>query len=207
MIGLAVPEEVVREFNNEFSTHPAPLYVTLVVQLKKGADRLAFLRAANEGGLVLAGGNALGERIKDAVKVAGWSLIALAGGVFALGMLTFYMLFLMIFHARRLDLIRLRAMGLSPAQVVGLALGEVGSIALAAVVVAGGANVALSLWAAGRLSRSAEVMAWVPPRLLEPATGWLILASALILITTLLPALPMLRWVVKVEPGQVIRDM
>jgi hypothetical protein len=207
MIGLAMPEDVVRAFNREFSAAGAVQYVKLVVRLKKGAERRSFLPAAAAEGLVLSGGDAIGEQIKTAVRAAGWLLIGLAGGVFGLGMLTFYLLFMMTFHARRLDLIRLRALGLSPAEVVALALGEVGLIAAAAVALAGGTGVLLSAWAAGRLKQWSAALSWLPPGLLEPAPGWLVPASLIILVTTLLPALPVLRWVVKVEPAQVIRDM
>jgi hypothetical protein len=209
MIGLALPEEVVHALNQEFAPRLPAQYVTLVVQLKKGADRREFLKDAANEGLVLSGGDLLGERVKTVVRVAGWTLIALAAGIFGLGMLTFYLLFTMIFHARRFDLIRLRALGLSPPQVVGLALGEVLAIAALAVVLAGGLNAFLGHWAAEWLKEWAAhaQLTWLPPGLFEPATGWLIITSFFILLTTLLPALPMLRWVVKVEPAQVIRDM
>lgn len=207
MIGLAMPEEVVHALNQEYAPNTTTQYVTLVVLLKKGADRKAFLKSVVGQGLVLSGGDVLGERIKTGVRVAGWALIGLSASIFALGMMTFYMLFTMIFHSRRLDLIRLRALGLSPVQVVGLALGEVGVIATSAVLLAGGANALLGYWAAERLRSWAEQMSWLPPNLLDPATGWLALASGAILVTTLLPALPVLRWVVTVEPAQVIRDM
>lgn len=207
MIGLAMPVELVREFNQEFATNPAPQYVSLVVRLKKGADRQAALAAVGKMGLTLSGGGTTGERLKMGVNVAGWGLIALAGAVFGLGMLTFYMLFTMIFHARRLDLIRLRALGVSPAGAVALALGEVGSIALLAVGLATAINAVLSYKLATLMGTLPELRAWLPEDLFEPSPAWLAIASAVILVATLLPALPTLRWVVKVEPGQVIRDL
>ncbi len=46
----------------------------------------------------------------------------------------------MIFHARRVDLIRLRALGVAPATAVLLAIGEVGTLAVGALIVAAGLN-------------------------------------------------------------------
>lgn len=207
MLALELPAATVREFNLAFNPNMKPQYVKLAVLLKKGADRDEFLTAVAPLGLVVPGSDVLGAQLKRAVRAAGWTLMLLAAGVFALGMLTFYTLFTMIFHARRLDLVRLRALGLSPAEAVALALGEVGVIALAAVVLATGAVGALGGWLAARLQAMAAASNMIPKELFDPAWGWLALAGAVILILTITPALPVLRWIVKVEPAQVIRDL
>ena len=207
IIGLVMPDGVVHGFNKEYLPNAPAQFVKLGVQLNKGADRDAFIRSISELGLVLPTADTIGEKIKNAVRMASWILLGLAASVFALGMLTFYQLFAMTFHSRRLDLIRLRALGLSPVQVVGLALGEVGVIAAAAVVLAGGANGLLTWWLAGRLGDLLQSIGGLPAGLLAPAPGLLAAFSLLLLLLTLLPALPMLAWVVRVEPAQVIRDL
>ena len=207
LLALEMPADVVRGFNHEFLPKSAPQYVKLSVQLKKGADRDAFIEAIAQLGLIVPGSDLLAGQIKRSVRLAGWTLMALAGGVFALGMLTFYTLFTMIFHARRLDLVRLRALGLSPAEAVALALGEVGAIALTAVVLATVTVGFLNQWVAARLQAMAALTNTLPPELFQTSWGWLILAGLLILLVTAAPALPVLRWIVKVEPAQVIRDL
>jgi hypothetical protein len=207
LIGLAMPDDAVRAFNLAFGGVKDPQYVQLVVQLKPGADSEAFLAAADGMGLTPAGGETLGRQIKAAVRVAGVVLIGLAVGVFLLGMLTFYLLFAMMFHARRLDLVRLRALGVGPLSLLGLALGEVGVLAVLAVAIAGAFNLALMARAHGWAAPWLAEQPWLPANLLEPSVGWLALTSAVILTATLGAALPMLRWVFRVEPGAVIRDL
>lgn len=207
MLALIMPSEVVRALNKEFLPNMEPQYVKVSVLLKKGADRDAFLQGIAPLGLVVPGSDLLGPQLKRAVRVAGWTLLLLALGVLALGMLTFYTLFTMIFHARRLDLVRLRALGLSPAEVVALALGEVGAIALGAVSVATVVVGTLGVWLAGRLQAMTTLASVLPPELFRISWGWLIVAGGVILLLTITPALPVLRWIVKVEPAQVIRDL
>jgi hypothetical protein len=207
LLGLALPAEVVRRWNQTYAPSAEPAYVQLVVDLAKGADREAFLNWAGGLGLRLTGGDASATQLKQGVRAAGWGLIALAVAIFALGMLTFYLLFAMTFHARRLDLIRLRAMGLSPGGAVALALGEVAVVAVAAVALAGGAVALAGRSLAALLASTLEQFTWFPAAIFAPAPGWLLAVSTLILALTLLPALPMLRWVVRVEPAHVIRDL
>lgn len=207
LLALELPATAIREFNREFIPQYAPQYVKVSVELKKGADRDAFLAGISTLGLLVPGSDIFGAEIKRAVRLAGWTLLTLAAGVFTLGMLTFYTLFTMIFHARRQDLVRLRALGLSPAEAVALALGEVGVIALGAVIAATVAVGLYNQWAAARLQALAAVTNTLPPELFQTSWGWLVLAGLAILVVTITPALPVLRWIVKVEPAQVIRDL
>jgi len=207
LIGLAMPAEVVRALNRDLAPGRPPLYVQLVVMLDKRAERDDFLKEAAALGLQLTGGDVIGGQLKFGVRLVGWVLIGLAAGVFAVGMLTFYLLFAMIFHARRVDLITLRAFGLTPGQVVGLALGEVGLLTLAAVGLATAANLGLFLWLSSVAARWSERLDWLPPGLFDLNIAGLLATCAGIFLLTLLPALPMLRWVVRVEPAEVIRDI
>jgi hypothetical protein len=207
LLGLVLPLEVVRGLNARYAPGRQRQYVELVAQLKPGADRDSFLSAAGELGLRPSREEALGTRIKTAARLVGWSLIGLALAVFALGLATFYLLFAMIFHSRRLDLVRLRTLGLTPAQSLALALAEVAVLSGAAIVLAATANLALG----HALERAAEPLlqrvATLPEGLLAFSPVWMALFAALILVASLLPALPMLRWVVRVQPGHVIRDL
>lgn len=207
MLALMMPADVVRALNKEYLPNMAPQYVKVAVRLKKGADRDQFLQGIAPLGLVIPGSDLLWPQLKRSVRVAGWTLMALAAGVLTLGMLTFYTLFTMIFHARRLDLVRLRALGLSPTEAVALALGEVGAIAFSAIALATLTVGLLGGWLAGRLQAMASVSNVVPPELFQASWGWLALAGLAILALTITPALPVLRWIVKVEPAQVIRDL
>jgi hypothetical protein len=207
LVGLAMPDDAVRVFNRAFGGIEDTQYVQLVVELRTDADVDAFLREAGRMGLALAGGEMVGRQIKSAARAAGAALIALAIGVFLLGMMTFYLLFAMTFHARRMDLVRLRALGVGPLALLGLAAGEVGLPALVAVAVAGGLNLALMRRLHAHAGEWLAGQSWLPPNLFEPSAGWLAIASAAILAATLLAALPMLRWVFRVEPGLAIRDL
>jgi hypothetical protein len=207
LLALEMPAEVVRALNREYQPGSPPQYVKLAVQLNKGADRDEFLKAVAPLGLVVPGSDVAAGQVKRAVRLAGWGLILLAAAVFALGMLTFYTLFTMIFHARRQDLVRLRALGLSPAEAVALALGEVGLPATCAVATATAAVGALQTWAVARLAGVAELAGVLPPELFRTSWGWHLAAGGAILLVTLLPALPALRWIARVEPAAVIRDL
>ncbi|HOR28245.1 MAG TPA: hypothetical protein PLG73_09525 [Candidatus Sumerlaeota bacterium] len=206
MLGLAIPADIARAYNHKFAPGTPETYAQVVVQTARDADRQAILARAGEMGLQLAGGELLGEQLKFGVRLTGWAVIALALAIFALGMLTFYLLFTMIFHARRQDLIALRTLGLTPAQAVGLALGEVILLAATAVALALAATAGLAAWAGATMARWTEHLSWLPEDLLRPQPGWLLAGAALILGVTLLLATPMLRWVVTVRPAAVIRD-
>jgi hypothetical protein len=207
LLGMALPPDLVRGLNQLYAPGQKPHYVQLVVDLAQGADRDTFLAAAAELGLQPSQEDILGGRIKTAVGVMGWILIGLAVAVFVLGILTFYLLFAMLFHARRIDLVCLRALGLTPGQAVALALCEVGVLAAGALVVAMGLN-AFASRALGRLAQPwLERLSSLPADLFATSPLWLTLAAGLIFAASLLPALAMLRWVVRVEPGQVIRDL
>ncbi|MCL5271404.1 MAG: hypothetical protein M1457_12825, partial [bacterium] len=104
-------------------------------------------------------------------------------------------------------LIRLRAFGVSPAGAAALALGEVGALAGAAVAAAGGTIYLAARWAAGAAAAWTANLAWFPAGLFTWSGGWLAAFSAVILLLTLLPALPMLWNVIRAEPAQYIRDM
>jgi hypothetical protein len=207
LLGLALPADAVAAFNREYLPGKPRQYVQMVALLDKGADRKAVLAEASKLGLMPGGGDIFGQQIVLAVRAAGWVLIALALGIFALGMMTFYMLYMMIFHARRIDLVRLRALGLTPAQAAGLALGEVGGLAAASVALAAG----IQAWGMGALARLAqpltESLTMLPPDLFVPAWGWLGAAALFIFIAALIPALPMLIWIARIEPARVIRDI
>ncbi len=207
MIGLALPAEVIRQFNTEFAAKPRRQYVAVVVRLNRGGVRESFVQEVARMGLVQAGSDVLGERMMTGVRVASWILMTLAGAVMALGLLLFYLLFAMIFHSRRLDLIRLRAFGVSPRGVVGLALGEVCILAGVAVAVAAVAIWALARWAGAMELIWQQNLAWLPKGLFALPLGWLALASVVMLLLALIPALPMLWSVVKSEPAAMIRDL
>lgn len=207
LLGLAMPADAVRRFNEEFAPGQPIHYVQLVVQLEGGADSEQVLARARELGLRLSGGDVLGRQLKSAVNLVALGLIGLALCVFGLGILTFYLLFTMIFHARREDLVKLRALGLTPMETVGLALGEVGAIAMGAIVIAAALNLGLMSWVARATGEWVAGQSWIPAGLFAPSPLWVALSSILILAVTICPALPMLRWVVTVEPASVIRDM
>ena len=207
MLGMAIPADLVRVFNRNLASDPIAKYAQLVVTLREDANREAFLAAAGGLGLKLSGEDVFGNQLRQGVRLAGWALIGLAGGVFGLGLMSFYLLFAMVFHARRLDLIRLRALGVSARQAVALALAEVGGLAVVAVGLALVAQWLLNGWAARTTAPLLEQLVSLPADLFAPATGWLVAAGGLILVVALLPALPMLWWVVRVEPAEVIRDL
>ena len=206
LLGLAMPIEVVAGLNRAYAPTKPRQYVQLVVDLEAGADRAGFLKFA--AGLMLRPSRqqVLGEQLKTGVRAAGWGLIGLALAVFLLGLLTFYLLFAMIFHARRADLLRLRALGLAPASAAALALGEVLALAAAAMAIAVSADLLLSRWAERAAVPLIERISVLPPDLLALSLPWVFGASAFILAAALLPALPMLWSVARVEPGRAIRD-
>jgi hypothetical protein len=206
LVGLAIPDDAVRSINKQYGNLAEPSYVELVVRLRSGKDAERFLADVTGMGLVLSSGEMLGRQVKFAVGLAGWVLIGLALAVFALGMMTFYLLFAMIFHARRPDLARLRAMGMGAAPLLGLAVGEVGVMALAAVLAAGVMNYAVMTQANALALKWLNGQSWLPPNVLAPSVGWLALTSLVILAATLAASAPMLRWVFRVDLGQALRD-
>jgi hypothetical protein len=206
LVGLALPDDAVRQINKQYGNQAEASYVELVVRLRSGKDVERFLADMAGTGLVLAGGETIARQVKSAVILAGWGLIGLALAVFALGMMTFHLLFAMIFHARRPDLARLRAMGMGVGPLLGLALGEVGVMALAAVLVAGVANY-MAMARADALAKAwLAGQDWLPANLLAPSLGWLAMTSLVILAATLAASAPMLRWVFRVDLGQALRD-
>lgn len=207
LIGLALPLEVVSGLNRRYAPDQPKTYVQVVAELNRGADREAFIKAAGALGLRPSREEAIGGQVKTAVRLGGWGLIGLALAVFGLGMLTFYMLFAMIFHARRVDLIRLRALGLTPAESVALAIGEVGTLAAGAMLIAAVANFFLGMLAQRLAAPLLERISALPRDLFGWSPAWLAGAAVTILIIALIPALPMLRWVIRAEPGDVIRDL
>lgn len=207
LLGIALPAEVVRKYNRLYTGREEPTYVQMVVTLEGGAERATFLEAAGELGLRPGSEEAVGEDLKTAVRAGGWIMFALALGAFLMGLLTFYSLFAMVLHARRLDLIRLRALGLGPPAALGLAVGEVGVLALIGVAVAGAINLAATSWLDAYSRELLQRFPSLPPDLFHPAPGWLALALGVILACTILPLTPMLRWVLRVEPADIIRDL
>lgn len=207
LLGLALPAEVVAGLNRIYAPDQPKSYVQVIAELERGADREAFVKAAAALGLQPSREETIGAQIKSGVRLAGWGLIGLALAVFGLGLLTFYLLFAMIFHARRVDLIRLRALGMAPATAVLLAIGEVGTLAVGALIVAVGLNFFLGAAVQRLAAPLLERIGSLPGRLFAWSPGWLALAALAILLVSMLPALPMLRWVVRVEPGEVIRDL
>ena len=114
-------------------------------------------------------------RARRIVNLAAWALAALGLAILAQGLLTFYLLFAMTFHARRIDLMRMRALGLTPRGAVAVALGEVSVLALASVIVAFGLNVAGALWLSGLAAGWLAKLATLPPDLFHPplaALAW-----------------------------------
>ena len=207
LIGLAMPADAVRLFNKAFGGMDEPQYVQLVVTLEPGADTDAFMERARTIGLEMTGGEVIGRQLKSGVRLAGWGLIGLALGVFALGLMTFHMLFTMIFHARRIDLVRLRALGVGSGRLLAVAVGEVAVPALTAVAIAMAASHLLIGWAGRAAGEWLQGQSWLPGDLLVPSPVWLAAYGGAILLATLLAALPALRWVFRVEPGEVIRDL
>lgn len=207
LLGLALPLEVVTGLNRIYAPDQPKSYVQLIAELERGADREAFVKAAAGLGLRPSREETIGAQIKMAVRLAGWGLIGLALAVFGLGLLTFYMLFAMIFHARRIDLIRLRALGLTPVMAVLLAIGEVGTLAANALIVAVVLNFFLGAIAQRIAAPLLDRISSLPTHLFAWSPAWLMFAALAILLVSMIPALPMLRWVVRVEPGEVIRDL
>lgn len=207
MLGLALPAEVVRQFNQEFAPTVPTKFVRLVVQLKPGADRDRFLTAMQPLALRLAAGDVTAGQLKLAVRLGGWLLLSLAASVFILGLLTFYMHFALLFHSRRLDLLRLRALGATPRYAVLLALGEVGLQALVSIAAAVALNAAALLWLARALGPWLAQFTFLPPDLLRPNFPALIAVAVLIFAISLLPALAMLRPISHQSPAPALRDM
>ena len=206
LIGIVIPIDIARAYNLKFAGQEEPRYVQVVLRLAPDADRAAVTARAAELKLVPAGGDLLGEQLKAGVRVASLALGGLALAVLALGLLTFYLLFSLIFHARRADLLALRTLGLTPLQAVALAMSEVGTLAVVSVGIALAANLALMSWASRLAAGWHERLSWLPEDLFRADPLWMLLAGAAILLLTLLPALPMLREVMVAEPGQSIRD-
>ncbi|MCE5228669.1 hypothetical protein LLG95_03625 [bacterium] len=207
LLGLALPLEVVTGLNRMYAPDQPKSYVQVVAELARGADRANFVKAAASLGVRPSREEEIGSQIKLGVKLTGWGLIVLALAVFGLGLLTFYMLFAMIFHARRIDLIRLRAMGLTPTEAVLLAIGEVGVLAAGALIIATALNFIMGTIIQKLASPMLRQVSSIPANLFDWSPAWLAAAAFVILIVALIPALPMLHWVVRVEPGEVIRDL
>ena len=207
LMGIVLPDDAVAAFNREFLPGSQTQYVQLLVDLKREADRPAILAELEKHSLTQAGGDVFADKLKRGVRTAAGVLTLLAAAVILLGMLTFYTLFSMIFHARRLDLMRLRALGMSARAGVALAMAEV--LILAGLAVAGAAALIafLERGLIARLTDLVQQFASLPPGLLQPAGAMLWVAAAAILFCALLPALPMLAWVVRTEPANVIRDL
>jgi hypothetical protein len=206
MLGLAMPADVVRAFNREYAPALETRYVQLIVQLVKGGDRDVFLEDIKKMGLRLSGGELIGSALIRAVRLTSSILFILALSVFLLGLLLFYFLYTMVFHARRPDLVKLVVLGVTPCQALWLALGEVAVIAGVAVGIAGTVNYmavnTFSSWA-GEFNRNLELL---PGELFQPAHAWLVVASVIILLGTLLPVIPVLLRSLRVDPLSVIRD-
>lgn len=205
--GVALPAAAVERLNAAHAGGRATNIAQAVVQLAPGANREALILLAGQWGLKVAPGDFLGERLKSGVRLAGMAVMSLAAGVFALGILMFYLMFTLMFHARRLDLMRMRALGMEPARLVALAVGEVGVVALPAVATAGALVYFGARALAGRAGPLLETIEVLPTGLLEPSVWPLALCAAAILVLSLAPATPALRWALKTEPGEVLRDL
>lgn len=208
LMGIVLPDDAVAAFNREFLPAGSQTqYVQLLIDLRREGDRATLLRELERLSLTPAGSELMADRLKLGVRTAARVLTLLAGAVILLGMLTFYTLFSMVFHARRLDLMRLRALGFSARRAIALAMAEV--LLLAGVAV-GGATLLVALLERDLIARMTQVVqefASLPPGLLQPAGVWLWVAAGAILVCALLPALPMLAWVARTEPAGVIRDL
>lgn len=207
VVGIALPEDAVAAFNREFLPGSETRYVQLIVDLKREAERSKFIEDLAAMNLAPTGTDVFTDQLKRGVRVAAAGLTLLAAAVILQGLLTFYTLFSMIFHARRLDLMRLRALGLSARRAVALAMAEVLLLAGLAVGAAALGIALLEQRLIAALTEVAQQFASLPPGLLQGSGAMLWFAAGAILIAALLPALPMLAWVFKTEPADVIRDL
>ncbi len=207
LLGLAMPADVVSNLNRIYAPNQPTIYVQVVAQLEPAADRDAFFAQARTLGLHPSRQELLGSQLKLAVRFAGWGLFGLALAVLALGLLNFYQFFTLSFHARRVDLVRLRALGMTPRAAALLAVAEVAVVAVAALALALALNYALTLALADRITPLLERLATLPAGLFDPSPLWLALAALAILAAALLPALPMLRTAARAPMGDVIRDL
>lgn len=80
-------------------------------------------------------------------------------------------------------------------------------IAALAVSLAGLINLKLFAWIETAMIPWIGRLSWMPQGIFHPEAAWFVLISGVLFLATIIPALPMLLHVVRIEPGQVIRDL
>jgi len=207
LLGLAMPADIVRALNREFAPALETRYVQLIVQMAKGGDRDAFLEDIATMGLCLGGGEILGSSLIRGVRLTSNILFVLAMAVFLLGVLQFYCLYVMIFHARRPDLTKLIVLGMTPMQALGLALGELAVIAVAAVGIAGAVTFLVINVISGWIMKMNQGLGLLPDEMFLPSHAWLCVGSLGILLGTLVPVIPVLYKSLHIDLPTMVRDI